>query len=108
MKKYFVVTDSNREILGAFEFSGNLHNLHSADSTIMRIVADHYCADDCELDKGFKPLEFYQKPIKLTGRYWEEASDREEFEIHVDRLPLYMENAEQSRNRQNGQKKYKK
>ena len=84
MKKYFIVSD-NESQMGVFEYTTN----QEADSLIMQIVCDHYCADDCELNKGFKIEEYSFKSLKITGAYKDEENDNIDFDVYIGQIGFY-------------------
>jgi hypothetical protein len=84
MKKYFIVSD-NESQMGVFEYTTN----QEADSLIMQIVCDHYWADDCELNEGFKIEEYNFKSLKITGAYKDEENDNIDFDVYIDQIGFY-------------------
>ena len=91
MKRYFLVKDDESN-LGVFEYSTN----KEADTMIMQIVCDHYCADDCEINNGFKIENYHGKTQSVNGFYWEDApeiheeiGDKIPFDICIEQIGVY-------------------
>lgn len=84
MKKYFIVSD-NESQLGVFEYTTN----EEADSLIMQIICEHYIAENCELDKGFKIEEYQYRPLKFTGKYRDEDDESNDFEVYIEQVAVY-------------------
>ena len=84
MKRYFLVTNEQNN-LGVFEYASN----EEADSVIMQMVWEHYCADDCELDKGFKIEEYQYRPLHFTGSYIDEDGGSNNFDLYIEQVAFY-------------------
>ena len=84
MKRYFLVKDCESEPLGVFEYTTD----EEADSVIMQMVCEHYNADDCELDYGFKVEEYQYRPLHFTGSYFEDIVQYI-FDVYIEQIAFY-------------------
>ena len=83
--KYFSISDYE-QIIGVIEFTDDNEK---ANDLIKEAIKDHYCADGCDIVKGFRFQEYKYKPLEITGYYWEGEEEKNDFTLYIEQVTIY-------------------